>query len=42
MESSIKNLETDLANNKLPQSDDDKFQETMSVSFFLFTSFLLY
>ncbi|KAF5285112.1 hypothetical protein FQA39_LY16801 [Lamprigera yunnana] len=30
MDSSIKNLETDLSNNKLPQSDDDKFFETMS------------
>lgn len=34
MDSSIKNLETDLANNKIAQSDDDKFAETMSVSFF--------
>ncbi|KAK5638990.1 hypothetical protein RI129_013285 [Pyrocoelia pectoralis] len=30
MDSSIKNLETDLANNKLPQSNDDKFFETMN------------
>ncbi|XP_031331598.1 protein diaphanous isoform X3 [Photinus pyralis] len=29
MDSSIKNLETDLANNKQPQSGDDKFFETM-------------
>ncbi|KAF5284211.1 hypothetical protein FQR65_LT00211 [Abscondita terminalis] len=30
MDASIKNLETDLNNNKLPQNDDDKFHETMN------------
>ncbi|KAK4878010.1 hypothetical protein RN001_010516 [Aquatica leii] len=30
MDVSIKNLETDLSNNKLPQCDDDKFYETMN------------
>lgn len=29
MDSSIKNLETDLANSKIPQSDDDRFTEVM-------------
>lgn len=33
MDSSIKNLETDLANSKVPQSDEDKFAEVMGVSF---------
>ncbi|GAB0089028.1 protein diaphanous [Sergentomyia squamirostris] len=29
MNASLKNLDSDLANNKLPQSDDDKFSEVM-------------
>ncbi|XP_073989603.1 diaphanous related formin 1 isoform X2 [Rhodnius prolixus] len=29
METNVKNLETDLANNKLPQDDEDKFSEVM-------------
>lgn len=32
MDTSIKNLETDLSNSRVPQSDDDKFLEVMSVS----------
>lgn len=31
MDSSIKNLNTDLANNRVPQSEDDKFLEVMEV-----------
>ncbi|XP_049792914.1 protein diaphanous isoform X1 [Schistocerca nitens] len=30
MDTSIRNLETDLSNSKVPQSDDDKFNEVMS------------
>lgn len=35
MDNSIKNLQTDVANNRVPQSDDDKFVEIMDVSFFV-------
>lgn len=31
MDSSIRNLKTDLANNKVPQSEDDRFLEVMEV-----------
>lgn len=34
MENNLKNLETDLANNRIPQNEDDKFAEVMGVSFF--------
>lgn len=33
MDTSIKNLKTDLANNRVPQSEDDKFLEVMEVKF---------
>lgn len=36
MEINVKNLQTDLANSRVPQCDDDKFEEVMSVSFFYF------
>lgn len=39
MEANIKNLETDLANNKIPLDEDDKFTEVMGVSFFSFQEF---
>lgn len=32
METNVRNLETDLANSKQPQSEDDKFVEVMGVS----------
>lgn len=35
MDSAIKNLETDLNNNKEPQGEDDKFCEVMAVSFYM-------
>jgi len=41
MDMSIKNLETDLTNSKVPQNADDKFTEVMSVSF-LSISFAVY
>lgn len=34
MDNNLKNLKTDLENNRIPQSDDDKFVEVMDVSFF--------
>lgn len=33
MDTSIKNLKTDLTNNRVPQSEDDKFLEVMEVNF---------
>lgn len=33
MDRSIRNLKTDLENNRVPQCDDDKFAEVMEVSF---------
>lgn len=33
MEVNVKNLITDLSNSRLPQCEDDKFEEVMSVSF---------
>lgn len=36
MDSNIRNLQTDITNNKVPQSDDDKFLDVMEVSFFFF------
>lgn len=36
MESNVKNLETDLANNKISQDEDDKFSEVMGVSFLFY------
>lgn len=33
MKAKIKNLQTDLQNSRLAQSEDDKFEEVMSVSF---------
>lgn len=35
MDSNIRNLEQDLSNAKVPQSDDDRFVEVMGVSFFI-------
>lgn len=39
MDSSIRNLQTDITNNKVPQSDDDKFLDVMEVSFFYLIRF---
>lgn len=33
MDVNIKNLKTDLTNNRVPQNEDDKFLEVMEVSF---------
>lgn len=35
MDSSVRNLETDLNNCKVPQGEDDKFVQVMGVSFFI-------
>lgn len=35
MEANIRNLEQDLSNAKVPQSDEDMFIEVMGVSFFI-------
>jgi len=34
MDASLKNLETDLQNSKVPQGDQDKFVAVMGVSFY--------
>lgn len=36
MDTSIKNLKTDLTNNRVPQSEDDKFLDVMEVVMDLF------
>lgn len=36
MDASLKNLETDLQNSKVPQCEDDLFFTTMNVSFLEF------